>query len=166
MFTHSLQWPWISAFTEYKQKDPTTSQAGGQDELETKVRILHDYAIVWWRFSVTIDRTVDLTLQANESLSFLMIIEEFSMVYRRTRIFTWKLKLRKIMRVGENSLWSQGYNEFYGIFCVFITSQVSSFLDGCPSINSVVIGDADILNLLNCMICMLRFFHNCLNNNA
>jgi len=43
---------------------------------------------------------------------------------------------------------------------------VSSFLDGCPSINSVVIGDVDILNLLNCMICMLRFFHNCSNNNA
>ena len=48
-------------------------------------------AIMWWRFSNTIDRTVDRTPQVNRYLSFSMIIDDFSAVTDGDKgFFTWK----------------------------------------------------------------------------
>jgi len=60
-----------------------------------------------WRFSDTINRTVDLTPQANEFLNFSVIIEDFSKINRwRQKNFYVETQIGKNHgEEGENSLW-------------------------------------------------------------
>jgi len=49
----------------------------------------------WWRFSDTIDRTIDLTSQANGSLDFPITIEDFSTINRQRQNIYMKIQIEK-----------------------------------------------------------------------